>query len=187
MSKLKRIVLPLIVVMIVAVMSMTVLAAGSATVGFKVFDKNGEVTNSYTGTSVSGIDLSSVDGLEEAIKKYNVNLSDFKLRQGVNIKGTAGTPKFRVVLTAYKPGKDEICIMLHQTGTNSFQKKVFKGTGNYAEMTGLDNLSPFYLYTATAKSSAQTGDFAPAYIAMISVALLSCGVIFAIRAKKATK
>ena len=61
------------------------------------------------------------------------------------------------------------------------------GKANNVYLDCVKSCSPFYLYTAKAKSSAQTGDFAPAYVAIISVALLSCGAFFAIRAKKASK
>ena len=194
MSKKKIIALPLIVVMIVAIMGMTVLAAGSATSGFKVYQNNGstsadDVTGHFTGSSAKSLDLSSVSGLQAKINKVNSKLkvSDFKLKQSVDISGSYGTAPWRVVLTGYKPGTNEVVIMIHETSAGNYTVEVFKGTGNYAAMKNVNGFSPFYLYTATAKSSAQTGDFAPAYIAMISVALLSCGVIFAIRAKKATK
>ena len=194
MSKKKLITLPLIVMMIVAVMGVSVIAAGSATSGFKVYQNNGstsadDVTSNFTGTSAASLDLSSVSGLQAEVKKVNskLKLSDFKLKQSVDINGSTGTAPWRVVLTGYKTNTNEVCIMLHKEASGSYEYKVFKGTGNYAAMTNVNGFSPFYLYAASTKSSAQTGDFAPAYIAMISVALLSCGVIFAIRAKKATK
>ena len=48
-------------------------------------------------------------------------------------------------------------------------------------------LSPFAVVKASAPSSAQTGEYAGAYIVMVAVALVAAGAIFAIRAKKATK
>ena len=191
MNKKKLIILPLIVVMIVAMMGISVLAAGgSATSGVKVYESDGsDVTSGFHAESVTGLDLSKVSGLQAKIDKVNnkLKVKDFKFKVGYEIQGSTGTAPWKVVFTSYKPSKNEVCIMIHETSAGNYDVQVFKGTGNYAAMTGVKSFSPFYLYTATAKSSAQTGDFAPAYIAMISVALITLGAIFAVRAKKATK
>lgn len=191
MNKRKIIALPLIVVMIVAMMGFTVLAAGgSATSGVKVYESDGtDVTSGFHAENVTGIDLSKVSGLQAKIDKVNnkLKVKDFKFKVGYEIQGSKGTAPWKVVFTSYKPSKNEVCIMIHEKSAGNYDVQVFKGTGNYAAMTNVNGFSPFYLYTAKAKSSAQTGDFAPAYIAMISVALISLGAIFAVRAKKATK
>ena len=76
MNKRKLIALPLIVVMVIAMMGFTVLAAGgSASSGFKVYESDGtDVTSGFHGESVTGIDLSKVSGLLAKIDKVNNKL-----------------------------------------------------------------------------------------------------------------
>ena len=78
-------------------------------------------------------------------------------------------------------------IIAHEKSNGKIEYSVFDGKGGYGSIKGVTEYSTFSLYVATAKSSAKTGDYAPAYIAMISVALISCGAIFAIKAKKESK
>ena len=56
-----------------------------------------------------------------------------------------------------------------------------------ADFVVQNSLSPFAIIKATAATSAQTGEYAGAYIIMVAVALTACGAVFAIRAKKASK
>ncbi len=124
MNKRKLIALPLIVVMVIAMMGFTVLAAGgSASSGFKVYESDGsDVTSGFTGSSVSGIDLSKVSGLQAKIDKVNnkLKVKDFKFKCGQEIQGSTGTAPWKVVLTGYKPGSKEVCIMIHETSAGNY-------------------------------------------------------------------
>lgn len=194
MSKNRFFIIPLIVVFVISVMSITVFA-GSPTAGFKVFQNNGstdadDITSQFEGKSAKAIDLNDVSGLQAKINEVNSKLkvSDFKFKSGydIELKGNGGTRPWRIYLTDYKVPSGYVGIVLHKNG-NDFDINVFKGNGSYGYIEGITSASPFYVYSAKVTTSAQTGDFAPAYVAMIALALMSCGTIFAIRAKRAGK
>ena len=194
MSMKKLFVLPIIVFILVSVMSITVFA-GSPTAGFKVYQNNGssdadDISDQFECKSAKPIDLTEVEGLQAAINKVNSKLkvSDFKFKTGydIELKGNGGTRPWRVYLTDYKVPSGYVGIVLHKNG-NKYDINVFKGNGTYGYIDGITSASPFYVYSAKVATSAQTGDFAPAYVAMIALALMSCGTIFAIRAKRASK
>ena len=205
MSKKKLLILPLIVLVIFSIMGFTAFAAEESPTNnlFKVVDNNGkgdDITNKFKGETLNvadGFSLSSISGLKSEIQKLDkeLNVSDFKFKTGAEIyintfDGSVGGKPWRVYLTSYSVPKGTIAIFVHvDSNGNVAGHRVFKGDGksNNVYLNGVDGCSPFYLYTAKAKSSAQTGDFVPAYVAMIAVALMSCGAIFAIRAKKASK
>ncbi len=205
MSKKKLLILPIIVLVIFSVMSCTAFAAEESPTNdlFKVVDNNGngdDITNKFKGEKLNvadGFSLSSISGLQAEIKKYDKELkvSDFKFKTGADIfvntpDGSVGGKPWRIYLTSYSVPKGSIGIFVHVDDNGKVAGfRVFKGDGksNNVYLNGVKSCSPFYLYTAKAKSSAQTGDFVPAYVAMIAVALMSCGAIFAIRAKKASK
>jgi hypothetical protein len=203
MSKKKLLILPLIVLVIFSIMGFTAFADIQSPTNdtFEVYEndgKGGNITNKFNGEKLltdDGFSLSSVSGLQDKIKKYDKELkvSDFKFKTGADIfekdPGATGGKNWRIYLTSFSVPKGHIAIMVHVNAQGAPDVRVFKGNGkaNNAYIDGIKSCSPFYLYTAKAKSSAQTGDFVPAYVAMIAVALMSCGAIFAIRAKKASK
>lgn len=205
MSKKKLLILPLIVLVIFSIMGFTAFAAEESPTYnlFKVYENNGkgnDITKKFKGEKLEvadGFSLSSISGLQAEIKKYDKELkvSDFRFKTGADIyvntpDGSINGTPLRVYLTSCSVPKGYIGIMVHANGVGKAKEvRVFKGDGkaNNAYVDGVNDFSPFYLYTAKAKSSAQTGDFVPAYVAMIAVALMSCGAIFAIRAKKASK
>ena len=199
MSKKKLLILPLIVLVIFSVMGFTAFAADSAnTYVFKVYENNGkgnEITNKFNGEKLltdDGFSLSSVSGLKAELKKKNASISDFEFKYGADIfekdPGATGGTAWRVYL-GYTVPKDRLAILVHVDKNGKIDHKVFKGDGkvNNAYIDKIESASPFYLYVSNKKASAQTGDFVPAYVAMIAVALMSCGAIFAVRAKKASK
>ena len=200
MSKKKLLVLPLIVLVIFSVMGFSVLGAEeSPTLNlFRVFENNGkgnEITNKFNGEQLltdDGFSLSSVSGLKAELKKKNASISDFEFKYGADIiekdPGATGGTTWRVYL-GYTVPKDRLAILVHVDKNGKIDHRVFKGDGkvNNAYIDKINSASPFYLYVSNKKASAQTGDFVPAYVAMIAVALMSCGAIFAIRAKKASK
>lgn len=193
--KKKLMILPIIAI-VVALLSTTVLAVnGSQQNWVKIFDESGkDITNLFdiSECAADGFDLESVipDAADDvkAIDK-NLKLSDFKFVVGYEISqlptldGSGKLPNgnYKVVVQN-AVGSNEVYIFVH----NDLRKEYSVAKGGTPTVT-VRNFSPFYVYTATAQTSPQTGDFAPAYIAMISVALISCGAIFAIRAKKSSK
>lgn len=194
MSKKKLFILPVIVLVIISIMSISVFAA-SPTPGFKVYKNNGssaadDITSEFKGEKISAMDLSKISGLQDKISKVDKKLKvkDFKCKVAyeiVNTGSSAGKP-WKIVFTDYKVASGYVGIVVHDTGSG-YDVKVFKGNGGYASISDVTSTSPFYLYVAKVNSSAQTGDFVPSYIAMIAAALVACGTIFAIRAKKAAK
>ena len=123
-----------------------------------------------------------------------IKVSDFKFKIGYEIyqdpatystysiaAHNSHTVYFDCALSA-----TEYAIVIHRDA-GGYQYNIVTGPCSEVSISGINNFSPFYVYTGAKSTSPQTGDFAPAYIAMISVALISCGAIFAVRAKKASK
>lgn len=194
MSKRKSFLIPLVVLLLVSVMGITVFA-GSPTAGFIIRQNNGssetdDISDQFEANPAKAIDLTEVSGLQAKIDKVNnkLKVSDFKFKSGYNIvlKGTGGTKPWRVYLTDYKVPSGYVGIVIHKNG-NDYDVRVFKGNGTYGYIDNITSASPFYVYSAKIATSAQTGDFAPSYVAMIALALMACGTIFAIRAKRAGK
>ena len=198
MSKKKLMILPIIAV-VVAIMGLNVWAVpGSQQNWVKVYAGDKDITAEFDITQRTTFDDFKIQddmdalcaGVTAKIKSYDSNLKpdDFKAYVGYDI-----TPKDTSTLTAgpYKVviksavASNEIYIMVHSHGTEPYLYSM--GKGGEPTLSGVTSFSPFYVFTATSKTSPQTGDFAPAYIAMIGVALVSCGAIFAIRAKKSSK
>ena len=180
--------------LLVSVLSITVFAA-SPTAGFRVYQNNGssdadDISDQFETKKVKAIDLTEVPGLQSKIDKVNnkLNVSDFKFKTGydIELKGTGGTKPWRVYLTDYKVPSGYVGIVIHKNGSD-YDVRVFKGKGTYGYIDNINSASPFFVYSAKVSTSPQTGDFAPAYIAMIALTLMACGTIFAIRAKRAGK
>ena len=170
MNKKRLLVLPIICV-IVAMMGISVMAASPCSGSWHVHDKAGNHVNQYfKGDPIANpnLDLSTVSGLKAAVEAKGLKLSD--------------TVLFEVTVAA-----GQHVVVIHKTGANSYDYAIDEYSEGLVCISGVTSFSPFYIYVGAASTSPQTGDFAPAYIAMISVALISCGAIFAIRAKKATK
>ena len=195
MNKKRFLVMPIVAV-VVAMLGISVMAASPSTY-FKVHNYNDDdVGTNFEGTAITtapSLDLSSISGLEAEVKAANSNLklSDFKYKVGYNVRCvnteySVGANNSHTVFITCSVAADEVAIIIHD-GTDGIQYNVMKGAVSEVKIGGINNFSPFYVYVGSAATSPQTGDFAPAYIAMISVALISCGAIFAIRAKKATK
>ena len=194
MSKHRLFLIPLIVLLLVSVLSITVFAA-SPTAGFRVYQNNGssdadDISDQFEGQKAKAIDLTEVPGLQSKIDKVNnkLKVSDFKFKTGydIELKGTGGTKPWRVYLTDYKVPSGYVGIVIHKNGSD-YDVRVFKGKGTYGYIDNINSASPFFVYSAKVSTSPQTGDFAPAYIAMIALTLMACGTIFAIRAKRAGK
>lgn len=195
MSKKKLLILPIVTIMVL-IMGISVFAGGSPTPFIKIYSGQTDVTDKFTCSDCSKIDLSKVSGLQAEINKVNSKLkvSDFNKSKAfvagyniVPVNGYAADEDPYKVIILQKVPKDSVGIVVHQKPNKSYEYRVFKGDGDYAYIDKVSDFSPFCLYVAKPSSSPQTGDSAPFYIAAIAVVLLSGGVFFAVCAKKATK
>ena len=195
MNKKRLLALPVICV-IVAMMGISVMAASPCSGSWHVHDKAGNHVNQYfKGDPIANpnLDLSTVSGLKAAVEAKGLELSDFTFKSAFDVyrdnsvsydlaANNPHTVLFQVTVDAGQP-----VIVIHEKSANSYDFAIDEYSEGLVCISGVTSFSPFYIYVGGPTNSPQTGDFAPAYIAMISVALISCGAIFAIRAKKATK
>ena len=195
MNKKRLLVLPVICV-IVAMMGISVMAASPCSGSWHVHDKAGNHVNQYfKGDPIANpnLDLSTVSGLKAAVEAKGCKLSDFTFKSAFDVyrdnsvsydlaANNPHTVLFQVTVAA-----GQHVIVIHEKSANSYDFAIDEYDEGLVCISGVTSFSPFYIYVGGPTNSPQTGDFAPAYIAMISVALISCGAIFAIRAKKATK
>lgn len=195
MNKKRLLVLPVICV-IVAMMGISVMAASPCSGSWHVHDKAGNHVNQYfKGDPIANpnLDLSTVSGLKAAVEAKGLELSDFTFKSAFDVyrdnsvsydlaANNPHTVLFQVTVAA-----GQHVIVIHEKSANSYDFAIDEYSEGLVCISGVTSFSPFYIYVGGPTNSPQTGDFAPAYIAMISVALISCGAIFAIRAKKATK
>ena len=204
MNRKKLLVLPVVMVVLTAFFSFTVMAADSddpTHTGFRVYQNNGlngsddDVTSHFDcGIYSNNIDITKDSSLQSKLKEIDKNLkpSDFTNRvSGMDIKpkdGDTGSGPWKVLLTI-PVDTDEIGIVAHQKEDGSVVCRVFKGTGNStcAYIEDVKDFYPFVLYTSKTANTARAGFFASPYVALFSVALISCGVMFAISAKKSPK
>ena len=192
MNKKSLLALP-VIGLVVAMFSVAVLAASPAK-GFKVYDKNmKDVTSEFNGEAITTttFDPSTISGIQDALtaKDKDLKVGDFKYVIGYDIepKGTAADTPYTVEITV-DLGENEYAIVVHLNDDGSLDRyEIVKGKASYVRISSINSFSPFLVFKASVKASAQTGEYAAPYIIMISVALVSCGAIFAIRAKKATK
>lgn len=195
MSKYKFFILPFVVLLLVSVMSITVFASGSPSVGVQVYQNNGsseadDITGQFEYKSIEAMDLGDISGLQAKISSVNSKLkvSDFNFKSGYNLelKGDGGSKPWRVYLTDYKVPSGYVGIVIHKNG-NDYDVDVFQGSGDYGYIEDITSASPFYVYSAKVTTTSQTRDFAPFYVALSSVLLISIGAFFALRAKSTSK
>jgi hypothetical protein len=195
MSKKRLLALP-IVAIVVALFGVSVMAASPCSGSWHVHDKdNIHVNQFFIGESKPNpnLDLSTVSGLKEAVEAKGIDLSRFTFKAAFDVKrderveyDLAGRNSHTVLFDVTVAAGQHV-IVIHEKATNSYDFAIDEYNEGLVCISGVTSFSPFYVYVGAPATSPQTGDFAPAYIAMISVALISCGAIFAIRAKKATK
>ena len=189
MNKKRLLALPVICI-VVAMIGMAVMAASSSK-GFKVLDADDQdISNLFDGTVLSGTDLNSVSGLQDKLTAANKDLkiADLKFVVGYDITpnvqlSDVDEPFPHKVIIPCDIGENEYAALIH----DGVCVAVVKGKLTEVVFDGITGYSPFLVYKATVKTSSQTGEYAAPYIVMISTALVACGAIFAIRAKKATK
>ena len=194
----KLMILPIIAV-VVAIMGLNVWAVpGSQQNWVKIYLGDEDVTNNFDIEQIPDFSgamapsdwksgpITEYQDVYDLIKKFDKNLTPdkFQAKVGYEITPKAGytvSGSYKVVVQA-ACADNEVWVFTH-----GYAEDVAVGKGGKPTVSGITSFSPFYVFTATSKTSAQTGDFAPAYIAMIGVALVSCGAIFAVRAKKDSK
>ena len=195
MNKKRLLALPIICV-IVAMMGISVMAASPCSGSWHVHDKAHNHVNQYfKGDPIPNpnLDLSTVSGLKAAVEAKGLELSDFTFKSAFDVyRDTTVTYDLaannpHTVLFEVTVAAGQHVIVIHEKSANSYDFAIDEYSEGLVCISGVTSFSPFYIYVGGPTNSPQTGDFAPAYIAMISVALISCGAIFAIRAKKATK
>lgn len=195
MNKKRLLALPIICV-IVAMMGISVMAASPCSGSWHVHDKAHNHVNQYfKGDPMPNpnLDLSTVSGLKAAVEAKGLELSDFTFKSAFDVyRDTTVTYDLaannpHTVLFEVTVAAGQHVIVIHEKSANSYDFAIDEYDEGLVCISGVTSFSPFYIYVGGPTNSPQTGDFAPAYIAMISVALISCGAIFAIRAKKATK
>ena len=86
------------------------------------------------------------------------------------------------IRVSYSSSSDDVILVLH------FEDGAWKIVGS-ADTTSsvkfsVTSLSPFAILKASPASSAQTGEYASPYLVMVASALVACGAIFAIQARK---
>ena len=195
MSKKRLLALP-IVAIVVALFGVSVMAASPCSGSWHVHDKDNIHVNQYfKGDPIANpnLDLSTVSGLKAAVEAKGLKLSDLTFKAAYDVYrdttveyDLAGRNSHTVLFEVTVAAGQHV-IVIHKTGANSYDFAIDEYNEGLVCISGVTSFSPFYIYVGGPTNSPQTGDFAPAYIAMISVALISCGAIFAIRAKKATK
>ena len=195
--KMKRLLAMPIMCLVVAMLGVAVMAA-SPSQSFKVHKDVTDEDKSqfFHGTSISSttFKVTDIPGIDSALsaKDKDLKASDFSYLVGWDVEPNDPNDKlldkpYRVFITADIGANDyAIVVHLHDDGTLDTYE-IIKGATSEVSIGGINDFSPFLVFKATVKASAQTGEYAAPYIIMISVALVSCGAIFAIRAKKATK
>lgn len=187
MNMKKLMILP-IVGIVVSMLGVSVLAAGSAAKDFKATHvaSNTDITSEYSGTEITAtaIDLTTVDGLQDKVKSFN---SEADLTKAELVAA------YDIANTGVSYAGEEVLIEFTGVAKNSGDVFVTFHDG-YDEVNVASNpeivvtsCSPFYIYRIAVTSSAPTGQYAAPYIVMVSVALVACGAVFAVRAKKASK
>ena len=197
MNKKKLIVLPIIAI-VVAMFGIFVMGASPSGV-WKVTDKtDADVSKFFKGDPMADpqLDLTVIPGLVDELKAKGMEPSNFKFKCAYNVyRDEERAPDYQ--LADHNPHKvyftvtlaaNEYAIVVHKSSIDgSYTFNICMGPTNEVYIGNINDFSPFFVYVGAPTTSPQTGEFAPAYIAMISVALISCGAIFAIRAKKASK
>ena len=195
MNKMKKLVVLPIIAVIVAMLGISVMAASPCSGVWHVVDKDGtDVCEFFQGHEISNPnwDLSAIPGFKAAVEAKGLKVENLKFKAGYEVYRDSSVPydlEGRNPHTVYFPvslAENEFAFVVHK-GVNGFAFNICTGPVSEVYIKNISDFSPFAIYVGSPTTSPQTGDFAPAYIAMISVALISCGAIFAIRAKKASK
>ena len=193
----KKILAMPIMCVVVAMLGVAVMAASpSQSVKVHLDDaSDADRSPKFHGTAITSttFKVTDIPGIDAALtaKDKDLKASDFSYLVGYDVEPNAGYSAtegpYRVYVTA-DIGANDYAVIVHLDDDGNLDKyEIIKGATSEVYIGGINSFSPFLVFKATVKASAQTGEYAAPYIIMISVALVSCGAIFAIRAKKATK
>ena len=184
----KKLLLLPIVGIVVSMLGVSVLAAGSPSKGVTITDKDGkDITadfeiNEKPLSSASNKDLTIIDGLKDDVAAVNkeADLADAELVACYDISsyGKHAGETITLTFTGVQQNTGDVFIVFHMGNTSEHS------VGTTPTIT-VDGCSPFLIYRIAVKGSAPTGQYASPYIVLISVALVSAGAIFAVQAKKA--
>ena len=193
----KRLMTLPVIGIVVAMLGASVFAASPSATDFKVYDHGTDVTQYFVKEdgfleNVTDPVLADIEGIQDKINSVDSSLkpADFSIVQRFNIHLNGSVTQYAdpvdKVSVNYTTGSNEVAILVHydkSSGTGVW--KFVAIAKNASTLEGAVNgCSPFAIFKASAKSSAQTGEYVGTYIVMISVALVACGAVFAIRAKK---
>ena len=142
--------------------------------------------------------LADIAGIQDKIntKDNTLKPEDFSVAKRFNIHLNSApgvdedyVPSVSKVAVDYKTSQNEVAILLHynkQASAPAGGKWQFVGIAQDASSIegAVNGCSPFAILKASAKSSAQTGEYAGTYIIMVSTALVACGAVFALRSQK---
>ena len=197
MNKKRLLALPVVCV-VVGMIGASVMAAGSAQKNFKVEDESGnDITKNYSYDDY--LSTASPDDVAQIVKSMSENDEIVSKVSAVNDKAnvadaelvvlcdifedvtTAG--KKTVTFTGLSSNAGDVFIVLHysyQTGAEEYEVST-------SPVITVSDWSPFAVFRIAVTSSAQTGEYATPYIVVLAGALVACGAVCVVRAKKATR
>ncbi len=192
MNKKRLLALPVVCV-VVAMIGASVMAAGSAQKNFTVTNEAGEdITANYSGLDVALSDddkaslvesFKNIDGIQDQINEVNdkAKVEDAELVAVIDIEENVKTDgKKTVTFTGIGSNSGDVFAIYHLGGTG---ESVITSDPSIT----VDGFSPFLVFRIAVTSSAQTGEYATPYIVVLAGALVACGAVCVVRAKKATR
>ena len=192
MNKKRLLALPVVCV-VVAMIGASVMAAGSAQKNFTVTNEAGEdITANYSGLDVALSDddkaslvesFKNIDGIQDQINEVNdkAKVEDAELVAVIDIEENVKTDgKKTVTFTGIGSNSGDVFAIYHLGGTGEY---VITSDPSIT----VDGFSPFLVFRIAVTSSAQTGEYATPYIVVLAGALVACGAVCVVRAKKATR
>ena len=194
MNKKRLMALPVVCV-VVAMIGASVMAAGSATKNFKVEDEAGnDITKNYSYDDY--LPTVTADEIADSVKNMTEDADLVAKVAAVNDKANVADAELVVLYDINEDvataGKKTVTF----TGLSSNAGDVFAiyhlgGTGESVVTSDpsitVDGFSPFLVFRIAVTSSAQTGEYATPYIVVLAGALVACGAVCVVRAKKATR
>ena len=192
MNKKRLLALPVVCV-VVAMIGASVMAAGSAQKNFTVTNEAGEdITANYSGSDFSLSDddkaslvesFKNIDGIQDQINEVNdkAKVEDAELVAVIDIEENVKTDgKKTVTFTGIGSNAGDVFAIYHIGGNG---ESVITSDPSIT----VDGFSPFLVFRIAVTSSAQTGEYATPYIVVLAGALVACGAVCVVRAKKATR
>ncbi|SCW59372.1 hypothetical protein SAMN02910456_02060 [Ruminococcaceae bacterium YRB3002] len=189
----KLMTLPVIGV-VVAMLGASVFAASPTPGAIKAVDASGKdlgdkivITRNTSEQGVKGKTLADI-GLEAGNKDFKDSEFTVVEELDISVNTAAGWTladiEFPIAVTIDPGTSGDAIVGAHYTGKWG---ELVSGSSSEITLKAESTLSPFLIAKASASSSAQTGEYAGAYIVMVAVALVAAGAVFAVRAKKATR